>query len=81
MIDVVYPYSVTFLDFELSSGSVSGSVNSDYYSFVNKEWHRLLNVYGIPTIPDKYAGWWVPSRPDLDRIRVLMHIAEYATSS
>ncbi|PBL04567.1 hypothetical protein ARMGADRAFT_1022957 [Armillaria gallica] len=52
MIDVAYPYGVTFLDFEL----LSGSFNLDYYSFVDEERHRLLNIYGVLMIPDEYAG-------------------------
>ncbi|KAK0430218.1 hypothetical protein EV421DRAFT_1744348 [Armillaria borealis] len=56
MIDTAYPYGVTFLDFELSSGSA----NSEYYSFIDEEHHRLLGVYGMPTIPGEYAGWWTP---------------------
>lgn len=77
MIDAAYPYGVTFIDFELSSGSV----NSDYYSFVDGERHRLLAIHGVPNIPKEYAGWWVPSGSDLDRIWVLTHVSEHVTPS
>lgn len=77
MLDAAYPYGVTFIDFELSSGSA----NSDYYLLIDEEWHHLLTILGEPTIPEVYAGWWTPSRPDLDRIRVLMHVTEHLTPS
>ncbi len=75
MIDTAYPYSVTFIDFKL----LSGSANSEYYSFVNAEQHRLLGIHSVPTIPEEYAGWWTPSGPDLDRICVLTHFTEYSS--
>ncbi len=62
IIDAAYLYGVTFLDFEL----LSGSVNSEYYSFVDEEWHRLLAMYGEPPILEEYARWWTPSGSDLD---------------
>lgn len=43
--------------------------------------HSLLGIHSVPTIPEKYAGWWTPSGADLDQIRVLTHVTKYVSPS
>ncbi|SJL16304.1 uncharacterized protein ARMOST_19824 [Armillaria ostoyae] len=63
MIDSAYPYGLSFIDFELSTGSA----NSEYYSFIDTERHRLLSIHSVPRISSEYEGWWMPSGSDLNR--------------